>query len=224
VRVCPIEGHRIWSSSYDSDMNPVLALDKRVLSERLGCLQGLRVVDVGCGTGRWMTFAQSQGAEVVGIDLCREMLIAAARKPALAGRLALARATQLPLAQEVADLTLCSLALSYFPSAAAAIAEIARITRPGGRVVVSDLHPRTARAGWKRSFRSADQVYVIEHRSYPGRLVKIVAERYGLTLDWEVSACFGAPEREIFVRAGKESVFLEASSGPALHILTWVKR
>jgi malonyl-CoA O-methyltransferase len=171
-----------------------------------------------------MTFAESQGAKVIGIDLCREMLIAAAHKRAIAGRLALASAAELPLGREVADLVLCSFALSYFPSANAAIAEIARITRKGGRVVVSDLHPLAARAGWKRSFRASDQVYSIDHHNYSGRLVKITAERYGLTLDWELLVCFGAPEREIFIRAGKESAFLEASRVPAIRLLAWVKR
>jgi malonyl-CoA O-methyltransferase len=222
--VSPIEGHRIWSASYDSDANPVLALDQRVLSERLGCLDGLRVVDVACGTGRWMSFAQSQGAEVIGIDLCREMLVAAARKPALAGRLVLSSAAELPLGDEVADRALCSFALSYFPSAAAAIGEMARITRRGGRVIISDLHPHAVRAGWTRSFRSGDQVYAIDHHNHAIRFAYLAAERYGLTLDWELSARFGAPEREIFIRAGKEPVFHEASRVPALRLLAWVKR
>lgn len=222
--ISSIEGHRIWSTSYDSDPNPVLALDTRVLSERLGCLKGLRVVDVACGTGRWMSLAQAQGAEVIGIDLCQEMLDAAARKPALTGRLALATAAQVPLRQEVADLALCSFALSYFPDAAAALAEIARITRRGGRVVVTDLHPHAVRAGWTRSFRSGDQVYAIDHRNHAIRIAYLAAEQSGLILDWELSARFGEPEHEIFLRAGKESAFLEASRVPAVRVLCWVKR
>jgi malonyl-CoA O-methyltransferase len=224
VRVSPLEGHRIWSASYDNGPNPVLALDTRVLSKRLGCLKGLRVVDVACGTGRWTTFAQSQGAEVIGIDLCREMLAAAACKAAISGRLALAHAAELPIRQGVADLVLCSFALSYFPSAAAAIAEMARITRPGGRVIVSDLHPHAVRAGWERSFRSGDQVYAIDHRNHAIRFAYLAAERSGLTLDWELSARFGVPEREIFQRAGKEPAFLELSRVPAVRLLAWIKR
>jgi len=219
----PIEGHRIWSASYDNDLNPVLALDTRVLSERLGSLAGLRVVDVACGTGRWTSFAQSHGAEVIGIDLCPEMLAAAARKSALSGCLALADAAELPIRQGAADLSLCSLALSYFPSAAAAIAEMARITRRGGRVVISDLHPHAVRAGWNRSFRAGDQVYAIDHRNHAIRFAYLAAERSGLILDWELSACFGAPEREIFQRAGKVSVFHALSCVPALRVLAWVR-
>lgn len=224
MRVSPLEGHRIWSATYDTDLNPALALDKRILAERLGSLDGLRVVDVACGTGRWMTFAQSQGAKVIGIDLCLEMLITAGRKSALSGRVALANAAELPIRQGTADLALCSFALSYFPSAGAAIAEMARITRRGGRVIVSDLHPHAVQAGWKRSFRSGDQVYVIDHHNHAIRFAYLAAERSGLTLDWELSACFGAPEHEIFQRAGKESAFLVSSRVPALRILAWVKR
>jgi SAM-dependent methyltransferase len=136
----------------------------------------------------------------------------------------LSSAAELPLGDEVADRALCSFALSYFPSAAAAIGEMARITRRGGRVIVSDLHPHAVRAGWTRSFRSGDQVYAIDHHNHAIRFAYLAAERYGLTLDWELSARFGAPEREIFIRAGKEPVFHEASRVPALRLLAWVKR
>jgi ubiquinone/menaquinone biosynthesis C-methylase UbiE len=221
--VSPIEGHRIWSASYDDDPNPLLALGMRVLSERLGPLRGLRVIDVACGTGRWMSAALSDGANITGIDLCDEMLIAAARKPALEGRLALAQADGLPFANGSADLLLCAFAMSYFPSASGAIAEMARVTRRGGRVVVADLHPGANEAGWKRAFRSNDSVYEIEHHSYSAAYLNAAAEQAALDQAWQTDAHFGAPEREIFQKAGKDSVFAQASSIPAVSVICWKK-
>jgi SAM-dependent methyltransferase len=221
--VSPIEGHRIWSASYDDDPNPLLALGMRVLSERLGPLHGLRVIDVACGTGRWMSAALSEGANITGIDLCEEMLVAAARKPALKGRLALAQADRLPVADGSADLVLCSFAMSYFPSASRAMAEMARVTRRGGRVVVADLHPGANEAGWKRAFRSGDSVYEIEHHSHSAAYLNAAAEQAALDQTWQTDDHFGAPERGIFQKAGKDSVFAQASSIPALCVICWKK-
>lgn len=219
-----LEGHRIWSRTYDVDPNPLLALDMRLVAERLGPLRGARVVDVGCGTGRWTAYACASGAMATGVDACEEMLRIAALKPAIAHRLILAEASNLPLRDEEADLTLCSFALSYFADPALALSEMNRITRPGGRLVVSDLHPAAQLAGWRRSFRSDDQLYELEHFSHPIQFVKSVAARLSLQLDWEIGASFGQPEMLIFQRAGKEELFAEASRVSALSALGWTRQ
>ena len=221
--VSPLEAHRIWSASYDEDPNPLLALGMRVLSERLGPPRGLRVMDVACGTGCWLSRAVSDGANVVGIDLCEEMLAAASSKAGLQGRLALAQADRLPLADRSVDLVLCSFALSYFPSAAGALAEMGRVVRSGGRVIVADLHAAANDAGWKRAFRSDGCVYEIEHQRYSAAQLNAAAEQIALTLTWEAEAPFGEPERAIFQRAGKASVFAQASSIPAVRVVCWTK-
>ncbi|HLJ49121.1 MAG TPA: methyltransferase domain-containing protein [Bryobacteraceae bacterium] len=224
IAVAPVKAHRLWAATYDSGLNPLLALEARVLDSKLGPLRGLRILDVASGTGRWMARAQARGANVAGIDLCPEMLFVAARKPSLRGRNAIAEAAALPIADEVADITLCSFALSYFPSAFEAIQEMARVTRPGGRVVIADLHPEAERAGWKRSFRDADQVYEIDHEKRSIADVEVAAERSGLALDWRCDAHFGEPERDIFQRAGKAAAFPEHCRLPAVIALAWTKQ
>jgi ubiquinone/menaquinone biosynthesis C-methylase UbiE len=223
VLVSPVEAHRIWSASYDDDPNPLLALGMRVLSERLGPLPGLRVMDIACGTGCWMSTAVSKGANVVGIDLCEEMLAVAASKAELKGRVALAEADNLPIADGSVDLALCSFAVSYFPSASGALAEMARVVRSGGCVVVADLHSVANDAGWKRAFRSDGCVYEIEHHSYSATQLNSAAERCSLTPSWQSEATFGEPERKIFQRAGKDSLFVQASSIPAVQLICWTK-
>jgi SAM-dependent methyltransferase len=223
LRVPCAEGHRIWSATYDGDANPLLALDSRVLRERLGTLRGLRVIDVACGTGRWMTEAHAQGAEVAGLDFSGEMLAVAARKPGLSGRLTLGYAGQLPFRTGAADLALCSMAVNYFPSLQGAFAEMARVVRHGGRVAVSDIHPDAIAAGWKRSFRSEGSSYEIDHQTFSIRQLNDAAKQSSLKPAWHFGACFGPSERVIFRRMAKEALFAELNRYPALHIACWTK-
>jgi ubiquinone/menaquinone biosynthesis C-methylase UbiE len=223
MRVTPIEGHRYWASSYDTGPNPLLALETRLLSDKLCPLHAACFLDIACGTGRWMEWARKSGSRVMGFDLCPEMLREALRKPGLAGRLTLADAGHVPVADGAADLTLCSFALGYFSSPHAAIAEMARVTRKGARVVITDLHPVALAAGWKRSFRSNRQIFEIDHHLYPPAVWKSTAEASGLALDWSFEAGFGEPERTLFREAGKDSVFAELSRIPALLAMSWKK-
>ncbi len=216
-----IEGHRLWAPSYDATPNPVLALETRLLAERLAPLQNRVFVDVAAGTGRWMSYAAAKRARVIGFDLCREMLLMAAVKPSLAGRIAVADAGWLPLPDGVADLALCSFALAYFPSLVTAIRELARIA---SMVIVSDLHPQAVARGWTRSFRANGHVYEIRHRAYSEAQLQDAAHRAGLALAWRIESTFDEPERTIFRAAGKESLFAEARQIPAVLISAWRRR
>lgn len=221
--VTAIAGHRIWASRYDAGPNPLLALETRVLLEKLTVLPSSRFLDIACGTGRWMHWARQRGWHVLGIDACSEMLFEAARKPGLTGRLAVADACQVPLADGAADLTLCSFALSYVSSPHAAIAEMARVTRKGARVIVTDMHPAALAAGWTRSFRAAGQVFEMDHHLHPIAAQESAAASAGLTLEWRLEASFDEPEREIFAKAGKDSSFAELSQIPAVLAMCWSK-
>jgi ubiquinone/menaquinone biosynthesis C-methylase UbiE len=221
--VTAIEGHRIWAAGYDAAPNPLIALETRVLLEKLTALPCSRFLDIACGTGRWMQWAMQHGHRVFGIDACPEMLFEAARKPGLAGHLTLADACHLPLADGAADLTLCSFALSYVSSADAAIAEMARVARKGAHVIVTDMHPAALVAGWTRSFRSTGQLYGMDHHLHPIAAWESAAASVGLTLEWRLDACFAEPEREIFVQAGKDSSFAELSRIPAVLAMCWSK-
>lgn len=219
--VSAIEGHRLWSESYDTTLNPLLALEKGLLSVVIDAPPGRRVVDVACGTGRWTAWFSERGARVLGIDLCREML---ERAPAgLHGRFAIARADDLPIASGTADLTLCSLAAGYFPDLEQAIREMARVTVSGGRVVMTDLHPAAAARGWTRSFRAAGRVYEMEHFLYSIEDFTSGAERAGLRLCAEIHGYFGEPERPVFEMTGKPERFGQVNGTPALWIGSWRK-
>jgi malonyl-CoA O-methyltransferase len=223
MRVSPLEAHEIWAPRYDSDINPLLALETRSLIELLGPVASRRFLDVACGTGRWMRYLEEHGGAVFGADLCQAMLRAGTLRDGTAGRHVQAEATLLPFPDSFADTTLCALAAGYLPDLRATLCELARVTRPGGRVIVTDLHPAAIDAGWTRSFRAGSRLYEIDHFAHTDNDFRQAGENAGLTLCRQLDAHFSDPERELFQAAGKERVFQVVSRIPAVWIGVWGK-
>ena len=223
MRVWALEGHRLWASSYDLGPNPVLALESRIVADLLCPIAGKRFIDVACGTGRWTAYLGEHGASPFGADACLDMLAQAGQKRFLRGRLVRADAGGLPFRAGIADVVLCSFAAAYFPCLKAAVEEMARVTRKGGRIILSDLHPAGISAGWTRSFRLGSSVYEMEHSNPSLDEFRTAAQDAGLHLHMQVEAAFGAPERLIFRAAGKEHKFAELSTVPAIWIGIWNK-
>jgi len=95
-------------------------------------LDGARVVDFGAGTGATTAAVAAAGAEVVGVDLTLDMLRAdrASRPPAIN-----ADATRLPFRTGSFDAAMGAFVLSHVPTPIDALAEAARVVRPGGAVM-----------------------------------------------------------------------------------------
>jgi malonyl-CoA O-methyltransferase len=214
------EGFRLWAMDYDAAPNALLALEMRILSERLRCKPGTRLLDAGSGTGRWMSWAQLRDAKVFGIDSCREMLVQAEGKPGLRGRSVLADISAIPLQDGAVEIAICSFTMAYLASPANAFREMARVSR---QVIVSDLHPDAIRAGWTRSFRSGDQRFALHHFDHSIADLDAHAHQAGLTRDWRIEASLGQPERSIFARAGKEEAFGNICRTRAVLITSWRK-
>ncbi len=224
VRISVPEGYRLWSRTYDSDPNPLLAIELRTLADRLINLEGKVFLDVGCGTGRWMARAAARGAKSVGVDLSFEMLAEARCKAQLAGRLIQADGCGLPLRDHFADMVMSSFSLGYTGCLERSIRELSRVARLGARVVVSDLHPRACQMGWRRSFRNASTVYEIESCFYTVERVLDAGRSAGLTLQNILEPHFGEPEYRIMQSAGKAACFDEVSSVPAVLAVEWELR
>ncbi len=94
-----------------------------------------RVLDAGCGTGRLTVTADA--TFVVGIDRDLDMLRIARTR--IAGPLVQADADHLPFADDTFDLTTAVTLCEFTQSPEHTIAELVRVTRPGGRVVIGGL-------------------------------------------------------------------------------------
>jgi SAM-dependent methyltransferase len=109
----------------------------------LGPRPGDRVLDAGCGTGRALPHlreAVGPAGTVIGVDLTPEMLAEAVHKGrGEAGALLLADAARLPLRDGVLDAVFAAGLVGHLPDPEGALRELARATRPGGRLAL--FHP-----------------------------------------------------------------------------------
>ncbi len=100
--------------------------------------QGARVLELGVGTGRIALPVAAAGATVIGIDISAGMLATAQQRAGQAGApllLVRADAQRLPFATGAVDAVLAVHVLHLLPDWRAALAEMVRVTRPGGLII-----------------------------------------------------------------------------------------
>lgn len=104
---------------------------------------GMRVVDVGCGTGAVLARYAAAGCRVAGLDASASMLAEARRRLGPGALLAAGEATALPFADGSADLVTAMMLLHTLPEKdrPAALAEMARVAGARGRVLIADYGP-----------------------------------------------------------------------------------
>src|SRR5918994_174818 len=102
------------------------------------------VLDVACGTGNVTLPAAATGASVTGLDLAPEMLAAAAKRAADAGRRIDWRegdAEALPFGDDSFDVVLSCFGAMFAPRHEVVADELTRVLRPGGRLAMSNWEP-----------------------------------------------------------------------------------
>jgi ubiquinone/menaquinone biosynthesis C-methylase UbiE len=118
------------------------ALEQRLILGLMGGLAGRRVLDAGCGDGVLVCAAVSQGADAIGIDSDPAMLAAARSRAAKAGLRATfleGEIAHLPFPNASFDVVVAVTVLCFVDDAAGAVREMARVLRPGGRLVIGEL-------------------------------------------------------------------------------------
>lgn len=117
-------------------------LEEKLLLKRIGPVQGLQVLDIGCGDGVLSTTLAAAGAQVTGLDASGDMLVAARRRAGAAGvalELAQGEAEHLPFPDSRFDVVLSVATLCFSGDPDRPVREMARVLRPGGRLVLGEL-------------------------------------------------------------------------------------
>ena len=143
---------RQWAESaqdwIETDQAVRTGLLDRWMLDALGDVCGKSVIDIGCGEGRFSRLLSKLGASVTGVDLT-EAFIAQARAISASETYMLGDAESLrEIEDEKFDLAVSYIVLVDLLDYRSAINAAFRVLRPGGRFVVSNIHPmRSSQSG-----------------------------------------------------------------------------
>ena len=182
-------------------------------------LSGLRVVDVGCGTGRYMQHAFERSAgRVIGIDQSRAMLAHAVRGEVRDACLVQASLARLPVRDAVADVVMCALTLGHVAPLADALRELCRVLAPNGLIVCSDFHPIGESLGWQRTFKAGDQRYAVRHYTHAVDDWQTACVAAGLGIQKHVEAFIDAGDIPVAAHFDPRAMILPVAHAFALHV------
>lgn len=129
----------VWSSFYRRTLFGLeLRRIQRLALERLRLVPGQLVLDLGCGPADGASRINAAGAVGVGLDYSQGMLETAAQAPGCAGKLARGDAGRLPFRDGAFDKVVCTNSFHHYPDHRAALKEMRRVLKPGGRLVLVD--------------------------------------------------------------------------------------
>jgi len=141
------------------------------------------ILEVGCGTGRWVTELAAD-YRISGLDLSYAMLqqahLQGEQQPSLRTGLVCGTAETLPFPNATFDLVFCANALHHFDAPQTFISEAWRTLRPGGALAVVGQNPRGMRDRWY-VYDYFEGTYQTDLRRFPS---------WGTTLDWMVTCGF----------------------------------
>lgn len=112
-----------------------------------------QILDIGCGDGKLAVELTRRGADVIGIDASQDMLNAARQRAAESDthvELRLATAQSLPFPADRFDMVIAMTILCFVEDAIPVFAEIARVLKPGGKLVIGELNKWSTWAAVRR--------------------------------------------------------------------------
>ena len=206
-------GYAAWSGRYDELPNPLIQLEEPVVRRLLDEVPPGRALDAACGTGRHAQYLRGRGHRVVGVDASAEMLARArAKLPDVDFRLGALSA--LPLETASVDLAVCALALMHVAELGPPVAELARVVRPGGRLVVSDFHPTMLLLGGRALFEGEGGQYgVVRHHRHQHADFLVAFSASGLAVRRCVEPAWGS--EEVAILAGPLTALAPAAFAAA---------
>jgi ubiquinone/menaquinone biosynthesis C-methylase UbiE len=180
-------GYDRWALVYDYDANPLPALEEPFVHEVIGDVNGLAVLDLGCGTGRHALRLAAAGAEVTAVDFSEGMLAEARRKPGAERIRFLVHDLHDPLPMPAGsfDRVVSGLVLEHLSDLGGFFREAHRMLRPDGRAVVSAMHPAMFLRGSQARFTDPESGRIVQPGSLPHQFGDFVmaSVRAGFRID-----------------------------------------
>lgn len=144
-----ISNKRKWnllSGVYDTFFYDIFRYLQRRVIEKTECRPAMRILDMGCGTGRGLIlFAEKHGREheLYGVDISEKMIGKALKncKNLSKVHLIVAPAEKMPFADSFFDAILCTNSFHHYSDPEHALLEAERVLKPGGKMYILELTP-----------------------------------------------------------------------------------
>jgi ubiquinone/menaquinone biosynthesis C-methylase UbiE len=172
-----------WAEHYD-DEDPSTLLDQPFLLSMLQPFKGCRILDLGCGTGRYLRLVGEE-SYAVGMDLSRGMLVRARRQlSSSATAWVQASVEDVPFLSHSFDRVMSGLVVDHVHDLRRFFHGIADVLKPGGRAIVTAVHPdMQRRTGSTVRFTAANREYRTPGKIYEVRDITAAAREAGLFIE-----------------------------------------
>lgn len=189
------ETYAAWRRSSLGEITETLEL--RLILGLAGKLDGLSILDVGCGDGTLALAIMRHGASrASGCDPDPQMVARARTQATSSGHfidLAVAQSQALPYADQSFDVVTCITVLTFISDADVAIQEMARVLRHGGRLVIGDLGKWSCWAARRRIRGWFGAAHWRAARFRTAKELAVTTRRAGLRVDATRGAIFFPP-------------------------------
>ena len=156
--------------------------------QQLGDVSGEKVLDLGCGEGRYSRELAQMGADVTAID-CAEFSIGYAKKKAQENGLNIIHYIRnsndlYDISSSGFDIVLCSMMLMDCEDLYGTVKEIARVLKPSGKLFVSVLHPCFSGKNIGRQDEGINRKVVVENYFYPTEWEQPISKNSATPVIW----------------------------------------
>jgi ubiquinone/menaquinone biosynthesis C-methylase UbiE len=187
IKVETVEGYDKWAPTYDAERNPLITLEEDITLDFISDVKNQKVLDIGCGTGRYCKLLAKRGAKVVGIDPSPRMLEFANRKitPDCRFELHLGKLEDVEFPCNHFDVIVSALTLGHIPQLEPVIRELSRLLKNRGRLIVSDIHPFWPVSGhdYTEFFDGSGQEYRIPQYTHLFEEYWNLCRKFGLSIE-----------------------------------------
>ena len=185
-----IDKYNAWAHQYDYDINPTRDLDKSVTIESLSNIDFLKVLELGCGSGKNTEWLITKADKLVGLDFSKNMLDQA-RKKVKTDKVTFIN-TDLnenwPVNDNSFDLATINLTLEHIETLDHIFNSLFMKLTQGGKCFVCELHPKKQLAGSRARFEENGTEVVLDVFQHSEQDYIQNAEKAGFNLlakeDW----------------------------------------
>jgi len=157
------EAYDVWSNNYDADRNLTRDLDRLVMKQMLPMFKELRIIEIGCGTGKNTALLSEIAQSIHAIDFSEGMLGKARRK--ISRETAKFTVADIrspwPCKDEAADIVVCNLVLEHVEELEFIFSDSARVIQNAGKLFICELHPFRQYLNTKANYQNNEKIVEI---------------------------------------------------------------